>query len=98
MELTKNRHARWLFDGAADKYDTVAQVFSFFQYGRWRRYLISRLEVGPEDRVMDPCTGTAGVALQVVHTYQSQVVALDLSPHMLDCCITGQRCITGQIG
>ena len=41
MELTKNRHARWLFDGAADRYDMVAQVFSFFQYGRWRRYLIS---------------------------------------------------------
>jgi len=84
MDLTKNRHARWLFDGAADKYDTVAQVFSFFQYGRWRRYLIARLNVGPEARVMDPCTGTAGVALHVVRTYQSHVVALDLSPHMLD--------------
>ncbi len=84
MDLTKNRHARWLFDGAADRYDMVAQVFSFFQYGRWRRYLISRLNVGPEARVMDPCTGTAGVALHVVRTYQSHVVALDLSPHMLD--------------
>ena len=84
MDLAKNRHARWLFDGAADQYDTVAQIFSFFQYGRWRRFLISRLNVGPEDWVMDPCTGTAGVAVHVVRTYQSHVVAQDLSPHMLD--------------
>ena len=38
----------------------------------------------PKPGLWTPCTGTAGVAVQVVRTYQSHVVALDLSPHMLD--------------
>ena len=83
MDGSRNRHARTLFDGIAEQYDLPAELFSFFQYGRWRRYLVSRLNVGPEDAVMDLCTGTAGVAMQVFRTFGSRVVAVDFSTAML---------------
>ena len=83
MDDTKTRHARRLFDGIADHYDLLAELFSFLQNRRWRRYLVSRLAVGPGDRVLDLCTGTAGVAMQIVSDLGSQVVGVDLSSQML---------------
>lgn len=80
---TKNLHARGTFDGIAAGYDVLAEVFSFFQYRRWRRCLVSRLDVGSGDSVIDLCTGTAGVAMQVAGAYQSRVIGVDLSKGML---------------
>jgi demethylmenaquinone methyltransferase/2-methoxy-6-polyprenyl-1,4-benzoquinol methylase len=79
----RNRHARQLFNGIARRYDLVAELGSLFQYGHWRRYLVSRLNSGPDDTVLDLCTGTAGVAIEVVRNYRSRVVGVDLSPMML---------------
>ena len=79
----KNAHARRLFDGIAGFYDPPAGLFSFGQYGRWRRYLVSRLEMGPGDTVLDLCTGTAGVAIDTARTFGCRVVGVDLSDAML---------------
>ena len=83
MDYSRNRHARQLFDGIVDRYDLLATMFSFLQYGRWRRYLVSRLNVRPGDIVMDLCTGPAGVAMEIAGTFGSQVVGVDLSTQML---------------
>ena len=83
MHYERNRHARHLFDRIAPHYDLVAELFSFLQCHAWRRYLVSRLDAGPGTRVMDLCTGTAGVAMQVARAYPSQVVGVDLSTAML---------------
>ena len=80
---TRNHHTREIFDGIAAGYDVLAEVFSFFQYRRWRRCLVSRLDVGPGDSVIDLCTGTAGVAMQVARAYRSRVIGVDLSQGML---------------
>ena len=79
----RNRHARRLFDGIADRYEVPAQLFSFGQYGRWRRRLVSLLKVGPGARVLDLCTGTAGVATEVAQGNGSRFVGVDLSRGML---------------
>ena len=83
MNYGKNRHARGLFDGIANHYDALAELFSFLQNRRWRRYLVSHLAAGPEDTVMDLCTGTAGVAVDIALTCGSQVLGVDLSSGML---------------
>ena len=83
MPDNPNQHARRLFDGIASHYDLLAELFCLFQYHAWRRYLISRLNAGPADTVLDLCTGTAGVALKVARTYHSRVVGVDLSAEML---------------
>ena len=79
----RNIHAQRLFDGVARQYDVPAQVLSLFQYGRWRSFLTSRLPPGPGDLVMDLCTGTGGVGLQLARTYRSRVVGIDLSEGMV---------------
>ena len=44
--------------------------------------MLSRLPVGPEDRVLDICTGTGGVALDIARMYGGEVVGVDLSEKM----------------
>ena len=83
MPDNANKQARRLFDGIASHYDLLAELFCLFQYHAWRRYLISRLNAGAGDTILDLCTGTAGVALGVARTYHSQVVGVDLSAAML---------------
>jgi demethylmenaquinone methyltransferase/2-methoxy-6-polyprenyl-1,4-benzoquinol methylase len=83
MAEDKNRHAQGLFDGIAAGYDSLAELFSFLQYGRWRRFLVSQLGTAPDDMVLDLCTGTAGVAVAVARRFRSQVVGVDLSGEML---------------
>ncbi len=83
MNYHRNHQTRQLFDGVAAQYDWVPDLFSFFQYRHWRRYLVSRLPAGPNATVLDLCTGTAGVAMQTARTHHCQVVGVDLSPKML---------------
>ncbi len=83
MNFHRNQQARQLFDGIAAQYDWVPDLFSFFQYQRWRQYLVSRLQAGPDATVLDLCTGTAGVAMQTARTHHCRVVGVDLSPKML---------------
>ena len=83
MESERNRQARTLFNGIAERYDLLAELLSFWQNRRWRRFLVSRLEVMPGQRVLDLCTGTAGVAIQIAKRYDAQVIGVDLSQSML---------------
>ena len=83
MDFSKNKQAGGLFDGIASGYDFLSQLFSFFQTGSWRRFLVSRLNVGAGDTVLDICTGTAGVAIKIARTSGAKVVGVDLSQGML---------------
>ena len=79
----KNRLALRIFDGIAGSYEWPANVFSLFQYARWRRSLVSELRPAPGDLVLDVCTGTALVATQIAGDVECRVVGLDLSRRML---------------
>jgi len=83
LDYYRNHQARQLFDGIAAQYDWVPDLFSFFQYQRWRRYLVSRLQAEPDSTILDLCTGSAGVAIQTAWTHRCRVVGVDLSPKML---------------
>ena len=76
--------ARHLFNGIADSYHGPARLFSFFQYDRWHRYLVSQLHVAADARVLDVCTGTGLVARAIEAAGVHQVVGLDLSDGMLE--------------
>ena len=81
--MHKNTHARRLFDGIAQSYEGPAQLFSFFQYGRWRRFLVSRLNLTPSASVLDVCTGTGLVAMDIAGDEGCRVVGIDLAPGMI---------------
>jgi len=76
--------AQDLFDGVAHSYDTWAQALTFFQYLRWRRFLVSQMALRPRNLVLDVCTGTAGVALEIANHHNGQIVGLDVSHLMLE--------------
>ena len=84
MDYHRNHHSRQLFDGIAAQYDWVPGLFSYFQYQRWRGYVVSHLQAGPDATVLDVCTGTAGVAMETARTHRCRVVGVDLSPKMLN--------------
>jgi demethylmenaquinone methyltransferase/2-methoxy-6-polyprenyl-1,4-benzoquinol methylase len=75
--------ARTLFAPLGPTYDRYAALLSFGQDPRWRRFLVSRIEAGPGDTVLDVATGTGAVARELLARKSCTVVGLDQSPEML---------------
>jgi len=79
----RTRRARELFVPLGPTYDRYARLLSLGQDPRWRRFLVSRLEAGTGDRVLDVATGTGLVAAELIRQKGCTVVGLDQSPEML---------------
>jgi demethylmenaquinone methyltransferase/2-methoxy-6-polyprenyl-1,4-benzoquinol methylase len=77
----RREHATRLFAGLPRSYDRMAELLSFGQNARWRRFMVSRLDGA--QRVLDVATGTAHVALEVTGRFPASVVGLDQSEPML---------------
>ena len=78
-----NERARSLFAPLGETYDRYSRLLSLGQDPRWRRFLVSRVEAGPDDTVLDVATGTAAVAIELARHARCRVVGLDQSPEML---------------
>jgi demethylmenaquinone methyltransferase / 2-methoxy-6-polyprenyl-1,4-benzoquinol methylase len=72
-----------LFAPLGPTYDRYARLLSLGQDPRWRRFVVSRVDVGPADTVLDVATGTAAVAIELVRRTGCRVVGLDQSREML---------------
>lgn len=72
-----------LFAPLGPTYDRYARLLSLGQDPRWRRFLVSRVQVGPKDTVLDVATGTAAVAIELTRRTGCHVVGLDQSQEML---------------
>jgi demethylmenaquinone methyltransferase / 2-methoxy-6-polyprenyl-1,4-benzoquinol methylase len=79
----RNRAARELFAPLAGTYDRYARLLSLGQDPRWRSFLVSRLDVGPEDTALDVACGTAAVAIELARRHGCHVVGVDQSAEML---------------
>jgi demethylmenaquinone methyltransferase/2-methoxy-6-polyprenyl-1,4-benzoquinol methylase len=75
--------ARTLFAPLGPTYDRYSALLSLGQDPRWRRFLVSRLDVSPQDAVLDVATGTGLVARELVRRFGCSVVGVDQSPEML---------------
>lgn len=83
MTSDRTRHAQSLFAGLPGRYDLLAEVLSFGQNGRWRRYLASRVPTSPA-HVLDVASGTGRVAIELIRRRRAaRVTALDQSLPML---------------
>ena len=72
-----------LFAPLGPTYDRYARLLSFGQDPRWRRFLVSRLDVRSDETVLDVATGTAAVAIELVRRHGCRVVGIDQSAKML---------------
>lgn len=79
----RKRAARGLFAPLGPTYDRWSRLLSLGQDPRWRRFLVSRVDCGPGDEVLDVATGTAAVAIELVRQRGCRVVGLDQSSEML---------------
>jgi demethylmenaquinone methyltransferase / 2-methoxy-6-polyprenyl-1,4-benzoquinol methylase len=79
----RREHAQALFAPLGPTYDRYATLLSFGQDPRWRQFLVSRIEAGENDRVLDVATGTGAVALELLRQKGCAVVGLDQSREML---------------
>jgi demethylmenaquinone methyltransferase / 2-methoxy-6-polyprenyl-1,4-benzoquinol methylase len=79
----RNRQAVELFAPLGATYDRYASLLSFGQDPRWRRFLVSRIDVGAGATALDVATGTAAVAIELARRTGCSVVGVDQSPDML---------------
>jgi demethylmenaquinone methyltransferase/2-methoxy-6-polyprenyl-1,4-benzoquinol methylase len=82
-QTDRNRRALELFAPLGPTYDRYAALLSFGQDPRWRRFLVSRVEAGPGDVVLDVATGTGAVAIELARRHGCAVVGVDQSAEML---------------
>jgi len=75
--------ARELFAPLGPTYERYAALLSYGQDPRWRRFLVSLIDAGPGDRVLDVATGTGMVARELVRQKGCAVVGVDQSAGML---------------
>jgi len=79
----RTRRALELFAPLGPNYERYARLLSLGQDPRWRRFLVSRVEAGPGDEVLDVATGTGAVARELLRQKGCAVVGIDQSPEML---------------
>jgi demethylmenaquinone methyltransferase / 2-methoxy-6-polyprenyl-1,4-benzoquinol methylase len=81
--VAASAQARALFAPLGPTYDRYARLLSFGQDPRWRRFLVSRVEIGPGESALDVETGTAAVAIELARRTGCSVIGVDQSPEML---------------
>src|SRR5262245_29050491 len=75
---------RSMFDRIAPRYDLLNRLLSAGTDVRWRRHAVDLLELQAPARVLDLCTGTADVLIEVLGRGPDlRGVGLDLSVPML---------------
>jgi demethylmenaquinone methyltransferase / 2-methoxy-6-polyprenyl-1,4-benzoquinol methylase len=79
----RKRHAQRLFAGIAPEYERMGPLLSFAQDARWRRFMVSRVDVGLGAWVLDVAAGTGLVARELAVAGPIHVAALDQSEAML---------------
>jgi demethylmenaquinone methyltransferase / 2-methoxy-6-polyprenyl-1,4-benzoquinol methylase len=79
----RNAQARRLFAPLGDTYDRYSRLLSLGQDPRWRRFLVSRVDVHADDSVLDVATGTGAVAIELARRTGCRVVGVDQSAEML---------------
>jgi demethylmenaquinone methyltransferase/2-methoxy-6-polyprenyl-1,4-benzoquinol methylase len=79
----RTRHAKGLFAPLGPTYDRYARILSFGQDSRWRSFLVSQVEAGPADTVLDVACGTGAVAIALARRHGCEVVGIDQSAEML---------------
>jgi demethylmenaquinone methyltransferase/2-methoxy-6-polyprenyl-1,4-benzoquinol methylase len=82
--VSRTEQAKAIFAPLGPTYERYATVLSYGQDPRWRQFLVSRIDAGPGDRVLDVATGTGLVARELARRKACAVVGVDQSVEMLE--------------
>jgi len=81
--MTPSEIAR-MFSRISTRYDLANHVISLGRDRSWRRRLVRQAACGPQERILDICTGTADLLIEFARLEESLTLwGLDLSRRML---------------
>ena len=83
MADSDRSHAPVIFTGIAPQYSWMGAVMSFGQDGRWRRFLVSKVNAVPGSLVLDVAAGTGLVSRELAARKRLRVVSFDATEPML---------------
>ena len=84
-EATPRRGSGAMFDGIAERYDTLNRILSLGLDQGWRRRTVRELNLRPGATVLDLATGTGDLALLIARENpEVRVIGVDPSTRMLD--------------
>ncbi|MCS6919389.1 MAG: bifunctional demethylmenaquinone methyltransferase/2-methoxy-6-polyprenyl-1,4-benzoquinol methylase UbiE [Fimbriimonadales bacterium] len=85
QDSTRRRYVREMFSRVAPRYDLLNSILSFQLHHYWRRRVVRALRLAPDARVLDLCTGTGDLAIELARHLgpAGEVVALDFCEPML---------------
>lgn len=87
MENTrKDLFIRNIFSTVAPRIDFLSTLFSFGLCSAWRKKAVALSDQREDDRVLDACTGTGELAVELVKNMgpRGSLVGVDFCPKMLD--------------
>lgn len=86
-----------MFDRIAGSYDRLNDLMTAGRHHRWRERAVALAAVRPGDAVLDVCCGTGDMAFALKRAVGSagRVVAVDISPSMLE--VAREKCGRNQL-
>jgi len=79
--------AEWnnrMFSIIATRYDLLNSILSLSLDRNWRKELVSHAAVRPDDRILDVCSGTGGIAVEFAEAgLCGEIIGVDSSEEML---------------
>ena len=83
MADSDRSYAPAIFTGIAPQYSWMGAVMSFGQDGRWRRFMVSKVNAAPGSLVLDVAAGTGLVSRELAARQRLRVVSFDATEPML---------------
>jgi demethylmenaquinone methyltransferase/2-methoxy-6-polyprenyl-1,4-benzoquinol methylase len=83
MADSDRSYAPSIFTGIAPQYSWMGAVMSFGQDGRWRRFMMSKVNAAPGSLVLDVAAGTGLVSRELAARKRLRVVSFDATEPML---------------
>jgi demethylmenaquinone methyltransferase/2-methoxy-6-polyprenyl-1,4-benzoquinol methylase len=90
QDAVRRAYVREMFGRVAPRYDLLNSILSLQLHHYWRRRVVQMLRLSPDSRVLDLCTGTGDLAIELARTLgpAGEVVALDFASR---CCRWGAK-------
>ena len=85
QDTVRRAYVREMFGRVAPRYDLLNGILSLQLHHYWRRTVVQMLRLSPDARVLDLCTGTGDLAIELARMLgpAGEVVALDFCEPML---------------
>ena len=85
QDAVRRNYVREMFGRVAPRYDLLNSILSLQLHHLWRRTVVRMLRLAPDSRVLDLCTGTGDLAIELARVLgpAGEVVALDFCEPML---------------